>query len=504
MKMMKKIAVLMLAICLVVPCFSFLSQAADGQIMFTDHTDPAVETGSTVEVTGVVNKTNSTMGKIEITMTYDAELLKFKSGDGTTKVSDGTLKYTGDATSETGSRKEFKMTFEALKAGTATIKISDAVVKNVSGATMEYTKGSSTIKITGEAVTGTVDEGSLSEGTVEIDGKTYHFSNDIPLGEIPKGYEESTLEYDLKTYKVVYSEDFGLSLAYLVNEDNEGDFFMYVEETATFAPYEAIEISEETTIVVLTDVSEVVLPEEYKAMTVPFSSGYEFPAWQTDDTPGYCVFYALNNHGETGLYQYDSEEGTYQRFTAPSMETEKEDNSFIGKLSQMLEKHLDYVILGAGFSFILFVLIIVILSVKLYNRNAELDEIYDEYGIDTDDEKKTDDDFILSYDLGAGDANEDEEDEFESDVFVQDDLTEIFPEEDEVDVDEVASTEDEPMESIDSIAESMDTDSVMDDNPEDTLGAVLAQQMSNDTSTDEDDDDVLLEEFTMDFIDLDD
>ena len=64
MKQLKKLAMILLAVCLFVPCFSFFSFAADGKIMFTDHVDPAVQTGSTVEVTGVVNKTNSTMGKI--------------------------------------------------------------------------------------------------------------------------------------------------------------------------------------------------------------------------------------------------------------------------------------------------------------------------------------------------------------------------------------------------------------------------------------------------------
>lgn len=507
MRMMKKIAMLMLAVCLVVPCFSFLSQAANGKIMFTDHTNPAVETGTTVEVKGVVNKTNNTMGKIEITMTYDATMLKFKSGDGITEVSAGTIKYVGDATRETGNRKEFKMTFEALKAGNATIQISEAVVKNVSGAVMDYTKGTSTIKITGDDVVTQAEPTDVSESTVEVEGKNYHISNEIPKDQIPEGYETATLDYDLVEYNVVYSEDFDLYLAYLVGEDKVGDFFMYVDETATFVPYEAIEISDKTTIVLLSDVSDVVLPEEYKKISVPSAKGFEFPAWQLDDAQGFCILYALNNNGEEGLYQFDNAEGTYQRFVAPEVIDESGNKSFIGTLSKLLENHLDYVILGAGFGFLLFVIIIVVLSVKLYNRNAELDEIYDEYGLDDEDEE-TEDDIILALDDDEEDNVEEEYEEYEVETFVQAGMKELFPEEVE------ETVEEEEVESIDRVAESIIEQETEIDEEESTLGAILAQQRTaeqdepksvlEETTPEEEEDDILMEDFAMDFIDLDD
>ena len=92
MKMMKKVAVVVLAICLMLPCFSLVSFAAnDGKIMFTDHNNPSIQTGSTVKVKGVVQKSRGNFGKIEITMTYDASCLNFKTGDNVTKVSAGKL-----------------------------------------------------------------------------------------------------------------------------------------------------------------------------------------------------------------------------------------------------------------------------------------------------------------------------------------------------------------------------------------------------------------------------
>ena len=220
-------------------------------------------------------------------------------------------------------------------------------------------------------------------------------------------------------------------------------------------------------------------------------NGAEFPAWQNNEDARFCILYAMNNQGEESLYQFDTEEGTYQRFEAPEMEAE--DTSFIGKLSDVLQNHLDYVILGTGLGFILFVIIIIILSVKLYNRNAELDELYDEYGIDLDDEdekekedmeldfidktvfsdiyNKTEDDVVLE----TADA-EDDDSEVEVEFFVQN------------------AVSDEQDGSADS--EEVVGDTTVSDDSEH-----IGKEAEDDTEFFDDDEEV---DFEMDFIDLDD
>ncbi len=449
MKMIKKLATLMLVICLAVPCFSMLTYAADGRVMFTD---PSAKAGETFEVKGVIERTaGAGFGKVEVTMTYDASLLKFQSGNGVTESQAGKITYSGDATSEVSNRHEFTIQFQALKEGNAKLEIAGATIKSVSGATLNYTKGSSAITIAeGDAPISTPVDVPTGEGaTVEVNGESYVISNTLPEKDIPSGYEAATLDYDLETYNVVYNEGTGLYLAYLINEDNIGKFFMYVEEDATFAPFEQISISETVTIALLSDVSEVVLPKEYEETTVVLKD-QEFPAWRNSEDPDFCILYAINNKGEKSLYQLDNEEATYQRFTAPEVVEEKIDKSFIGALSDVLENHLDYVILGTGIGFLLFIIIIVILGVKLYNRNAELDEIYDEYGIDPEDDK-TEDDVILDLDDDEEDDYPDEEDEggdedeetaSEAELFVQEGMREVFPEEEIEEASETDEAED--------------------------------------------------------------
>lgn len=506
MKMMKKLATLLLAVCLVVPCFSMVSFAADGKIMFTD---PSTKVGETLEVTGVVEKSRGNFGKIEITMTYDTNYLKFKSGNGIVEAQAGEITYTGDATNETGSRKEFKITFDVLKAGTTKLEIKNATIKNVSGTVLDYTKGSSTITIAeGEGtVAPTTDPVEPTDTTgasvVDVNGKTYTISNTIPENEIPEGYAASTLEYDLVTYNVVYSESFGLKLAYMVDADNVGDFFMYVEEDATFAPYEEISISDKVTIALLSDVSEIDMPSEY-SYTDDFVLGeYSFPGWKYTEDDNYCIIYAINNSGEKSLYQLDRQEETYQRFVAPEVVDEEIDNTFIGKLSDLLENHLDYVILGTGLGFILFVIIIVILSVKLYNRNAELDEIYDEYGLDDEEDEEESDEYEDEY--------EDEDDgDKEMEMLVQAGMKEVFPEEDEkVEEETVKVVVETPSEKVTTNTVEIPIERVVEKvvENEDTLGVALAKQKEAANEEKEefyDDDDDILENFSMDFIDLDD
>ena len=538
MKAMKKLAVLALTVCLAVPCFSMFVYAADGKIMFTD---PSTKVGETVEVKGVVEKTSGNFGKIEITMTYDTTMLTFKSGDGATESSKGTVKYVGDATNDVGKRKEFVLKFDALKKGTTALSVSEATVKNVSGTVLNYTKGSS--KITIAAGEGGITEvtGTLSEATVDVNGETYKFADAVPQNEIPEGYVAATLEYDLVKYNVVYNENTGLYLAYLVNADNVGALFMYVEEDATFDPFETIAISDRTTIAVLSDVSGIVLPKEYKKTQVVLRDR-EFPAWQSKEDPDFCIIYAIDNYGQKSLYQLDNAQDTYQRFTAPEVVADDKDTSLIGKISEVFEKHMDTVVLGTGLGFLLFVVIIVILSVKLYNRNAELDEIYDEYGISDKDD--TENDVLLGLDEEEDDeeepyvsippylVKEEEKVDKEAEFLVQEGMREVFPEEDIVEEDIVQEVEQKILSEEMSVVEEMSQEFIFDAQEEDeeeevafvvpqkekkepddivisipepehkadSLSKVLAEQMVDEK---EEDDDEFFENFSVDFIDLD-
>ena len=504
MKVMRKIATLLLAICLVVPCFSMVSHAAN-RIMFED---PSTAVGEKLALKGVI-QTDSAMEDRKVVMTYDTTMLKFVSGDGVTETAAGQLTYEAKGAAG-GQRVEFIMNFDVLKEGTTQVKVEDYTVYSTADARLTCEKGYSTIKIAaGTTPAPVVDEDEPSEDVgaiVEVAGETYTFTEEFESSDIPEGFVESTLEYAGTNYKVVAQEETGLYLGYLVNASGEGNFFLYVPENATFAPFVQMEISDSTVITFLSNVDDIVLAEPYE-MSQAEINGSTFPAWQNTENTDLWVLYAINNQGETSLYQFDSVEGTYQRFEKPVVE-EEEELSFMAKMDAMLGEHINTVIYVIGIGFILLLVFVIVLSVKLYNRNAELDELYDEYGIDLFDDEEVEkkaskkDSRIINLDE---EDDFDYESEYESDEEEEDTFTNISEEtEDDIVIAELDEVEDNEVE--DNVTEDNEAkdDEVIEkveeiEDPEDAIRAVAAEIEKDEKYWDDDDLD-----FEIDFIDLDD
>ena len=105
------------------------------------------------------------------------------------------------------------------------------------------------------------------------------------------------------------------------------------------------------------------------------------------------MVYALNADGKKALYQYDTVDKTYQRYNkaAASAKTAEEDTSspkgIWGKVLGFVEDFLDIVVILAGIVLLLLVIVLIVVAVKLRHRNLELDDLYDEYGIDLEEEE---------------------------------------------------------------------------------------------------------------------
>ena len=504
MKTMKKIATMLLAVCLVVPCFSMMALAANGKVMFTD---PTAKVGETLELKGVL-EADAGIEDRTVVIQYDTTMLKFSKGENITETTNGELTYKVSGHKD-GKRVEFMMFFDVLKEGSTVVKAKSAEGFTTTNQKITWTSlGSASITISAGQGTGdNTDKADVPKdvGTeVEIAGVTYIFSNTIPSKEIPEGFESAMLEYGGEQHRIVEEESTGIKLGYMVDDEGEGKFFMYVEDTAVFVPFVQIEISSKSKITLLSYVENITLPEPYVETTCEYK-GDEFPVWQNSENAQYCVFYAMNKEGEKLFYQYDIEEDTFQRFEVPTEKVEEKDDTLVGKLKDSMGDHLDYVIIAGGIGFILFLIIVIILAIKLYNRNAELDELYDEYGIGLDDEDEKDDDVFETYDEDDDDDYEAyEEDDF---VFIneddEEDEYEELVEEQELPIvsDVIEAEEDAVMEEISDVKMDEKDDVEWDfdllindiDGKEDEL-----EETEDDIFFDDDDSD-----FHIDFIDLD-
>ena len=436
MKIMKKISVILLSLCLCMPCFSMVAHAADGRISFTD---PETAVGEMVEVKCVVRSTSGEMSDVEVVLNYDTDALRFNSGANVTDDGNGSLTCTSTSAS---SEITFTIEFQALAEGDTSVSVSSATIADANGLALTLDQGSSAVKIA-EGDPSKITEGasttSADDVTVDVNGVTYTLTDNFADTDIPSGYTRTQVALDGQDRQMVTNDSNSIFLGYLKDADGIGDFFLFNEEDATFAVYEEISISDSASIIVLSDTSKVNLPAEYQEAKLTLND-IVFPVWQDTENEGFYVLYAMNNNGEEGYYRYDATENTYQRFEPAAVEEEEETDtsSLLGKIQSFVEDHLALVVLVGGLGAIILILILIILSVKLHNRNAELDELYDEYGIDAEEEpapavkkdKKADKKAARGKKKEEIFEEDDFEEEFEEDDFEEEEYEDEYEEDD--------------------------------------------------------------------------
>lgn len=382
MKKLKRMLVLMLCAGMTFMMCGIVSFATDGELRFSD---PSTTVGATVDVTAKLSADDG-LGSVSATLSYDSQYLRFVSGSGATD-NGGQIQLTGDGGGST--EVSWTLQFQALAEGTTQITIASVSATDSYGSSVAVTQGNSTITIgpgdpslITESSEGTSSGGG---GSIEIDGQTYTVSTDIPDVLIPEGFVRDDMTYGGQTYAATRQEVGTMYAAYLANSEGEEDFYLYDPETEQFSPFEQVSVSDSRYVVVLSEDPGDQLPDYLQATTITIN-GKEFPAWQNMDASAYYVVYGLNSDGDKGYYQYDTLDSTYQRYIPESAEDTEEDTSSLGGVLNTLRNHLDKVILVVWGFFLFMLIVIIILAVKLRHRNLELDDLYDEYGIDLEEE----------------------------------------------------------------------------------------------------------------------
>ncbi len=436
MKVFKKLAGLILAACLMVPMMGTTVFAAEGVLMYTD---PSAKVGDNVDVDLVVeSNSGETVGDVQVNMSYDPASLEFVSGDGFTADGSGALTYSG-----TGSGAELRvtMTFRALKEGEAVINVDSTSATMADGEELELREGSSTVTISAADDGTTVIEptaaaaGSTTDIVVTVNGTDYNFSEAFTATDIPDGFSETTLTFNGGDRKFV-SNEAGVTLGYLVDASGAGSFFLFNTEDATFSPYIQLFISDTTSIVPINPTDSVSLPDTYQEVDLTVQE-QRYQAWSDPATPRYYVLYALNTRtGESHLYQYDTDDGTYQYFIAPEAEEETAAAGLPipGAFGDFINNHLTlFFIILAVIGLIIFILMIMF-AVKLVHRNQELDDLYDEYDIPFEDEDDSKDKKSKKKSKSSDKpADEDYDDEYDDEYDDYDDEYGDYTDDDEYD-----------------------------------------------------------------------
>lgn len=393
MRKIKKLVVTFLAICLMCPGLSVITEAATAELRFAD---PSTTVGAEVEVKTKLSSVSS-LQSMEATLTYDKSELKFISGDNAT-AKDGTIKisWTG-----TGTTAEFNLKFQALKEGTSNIEVSSATGTATDGSTLEITQGSSAVTIgAGDPSLikdDTEDQSEDSKTTVadgpvvKVNGKKYVVGSEFSEELIPDGFKKGEMTFEGSKYTVITQEASGINAMYLTEKSSgDSDFFLYNSDDGSFSPFEEVEIAKDRYIIPLMNDGKLKLSSRYQKTTLTLN-GKEFDTWQDTKDAEYYIVYALNSVGEKTTYRYDTTDGTYQKYSPESQGTtsgnKNNGKGLWGKILNFVEEFLDIVVIIAIALFLLVLLMFIVTAIKLRHRDLELDDLYDEYGIDMDEEE---------------------------------------------------------------------------------------------------------------------
>ena len=141
-------------------------------------------------------------------------------------------------------------------------------------------------------------------------------SNQLPEGvSVPAGFEQSQLEVDGQTLPTAVHQDGGLVAVYLAgDEGHPAGFYFYNEKTREVQAMTPVAMS--TGKLTLVDLpQELVVPQGYTS-TLMELGGQQHTLLVPDDTeePNHYIVYAMDEEGKLGLYLYDVEQESFQRY----------------------------------------------------------------------------------------------------------------------------------------------------------------------------------------------
>ena len=387
MKKIRKITGVLVAIAILIFGSALSANAADGVITFTDL---QTKVGDTFTINCRVATNSRTLSQINLEMSYNPEYVQFMSGDGVDASVQGKLKYSGTAS---GTNFVFSMELQALKEGQIRMTLDQANVTDSAGMTIDCQLGYSDIRIGAGDPSRIVAPPVMARAVdgIMVDNISYSLTEDFQEVDLPRGFIIDSITYNGEEFKGATQVNGAMQLGYLKHELNGGKFFIYNAQNSSFVPFEQVLVSAESYIILLHDEDGVVIPRGFEEVKLTVED-YEYKAWQDTKNTDFYLIYAQNELGEKGFYRYDSKEQTYQRYAMENVEEPVEEEApakegLIGKLLDYMSSHVEQVIVGIALLTILFLVLIIILGVKLSNRNRELDGFYDEYGIDLEEEE---------------------------------------------------------------------------------------------------------------------
>ncbi len=188
---------------------------------------------------------------------------------------------------------------------------------------------------------------------VEVGGVMMTVSDTQPDATLPDGYQWTHITINDINVSAAVNETTNITLVYLIDPQSENAaFHIYDEVAETFAAFRPLAVSGGNYI--LREMPAGLTPPARAVKGVYTFGSTEHTVYQFEDTAleDIVLVYATSPAGKTGLYVYDTTDGSMQLYreitaaadTAPQPTEPAQDNAFIGFVKQ----HRPIILIGAA------------------------------------------------------------------------------------------------------------------------------------------------------------
>lgn len=196
------------------------------------------------------------------------------------------------------------------------------IVTAPNGATKSYTLNITRQEVSGNDIPPKGEEDDKNPqkdeqaAKVTVGEETLYIASDLKDVKLPTGYEQVKITVNDVEFPSVQDKSRSIVLLYLTDEEGKGGaFYVYDTVSMTFSEFCSVKVKAGV-YVFLTPEGDVSIPEGFTQSFVEIGSktvaAWTFPE---EELKEYYLVYALSPGGIKGLYQYDTIEETFQRYT---------------------------------------------------------------------------------------------------------------------------------------------------------------------------------------------
>ena len=244
----------------------------------------------------------------------------------------------------------------ALQPGANTIKV---VVTAENGTDKTYT------------ITANVDEAPIVY--TDLDGTSLGVVRNTKDLTIPEGFAETTVTLEGEQVKAWTNETMGITLVYLVDEGSNAAFYVYSPDKGVVCQYAVLQFNGKNYVFAGIDESLREMQGLTYGKVDAFDKTIDGFAYNDENLSSFKVLYLMDEDGQYGYYNYDTDNKTLQLFSGAvyspkqleAMETEKKE----------IEKELHSQILIRNISIgaaIAFMAISIVLGFMMNNKDKKI------------------------------------------------------------------------------------------------------------------------------------